>query len=74
MTVISPSTTTDLYPTRTGERTEVLDRRGPIAYGSVEQGPLDAKSLQHYDDKGYLTIDELVARRNSTRSGPSCTA
>lgn len=60
MTVISPSTTTDLYPTRTGERTEVLDRRGPIAYGSVEQGPLDAKSLQHYDDKGYLTIDELI--------------
>ncbi|GAA1529379.1 ectoine hydroxylase [Brevibacterium sandarakinum] len=60
MTVISPSTTKDLYPTRTGERTEVLDRRGPIAFGSPEQGPFDAATLQHYDDKGYLTIDELI--------------
>ena len=61
MTVISPSTTTDLYPTRTGERTEVLDRRGPIAFGAAEQGPLDAATLQQYDDKGYLTIDELIS-------------
>ena len=60
MTVISPSTTKDLYPTRSGEKTEVLDRRGPIALGSAEQGPLDAATLQHYDDKGYLTIDELI--------------
>ncbi|MBM6590949.1 ectoine hydroxylase [Brevibacterium sp. RIT803] len=51
----------DLYPTRTGERTEVLDRRGPIAFGSAEQGPLDAATLRHYEDKGYLTVDELIS-------------
>ncbi|TSI11913.1 ectoine hydroxylase [Brevibacterium aurantiacum] len=55
------STVQDLYPTRTGERTEVLDRRGPIAFGSAEQGPLDAATLRHYEDKGYLTVDELIS-------------
>ncbi|WP_208094755.1 ectoine hydroxylase [Brevibacterium limosum] len=54
------STVQDLYPTRTGERTEVLDRKGAIVFGSAEQGPLDAATLQQYDDKGYLTIDELI--------------
>lgn len=50
----------DRYPTRSGERTEVLPRSGPIVFGRPDQGPLDAVTLDHYDERGYLTIDQLI--------------
>lgn len=62
MTAVSPATTTtDLYPTRSGESTEVLPRTGPIVFGSPDDGPLTATELKHYEDTGYLTIDQLVS-------------
>lgn len=61
MTAVSAATaTTDLYPTRSGETTEVLPRTGPIVFGSPEDGPLEAADLKHFEDTGYLTIDQLV--------------
>lgn len=61
MTAVSAATaTTDLYPTRSGETTEVLPRTGPIAFGSPEDGPLEAADLKHFEDTGYLTIDQLI--------------
>lgn len=61
MTAVSAATaTTDLYPTRSGETTEVLPRTGPIVFGSPEDGPLEAADLKHFEDAGYLTIDQLI--------------
>lgn len=61
MTAVSAATaTTDLYPTRSGETTEVLPRTGPIVFGSPEDGPLEAAELKHFEDTGYLTIDQLI--------------
>lgn len=62
MTAVSTATTaTDLYPTRSGETTEVLPRTGPIVFGSPDDGPLDATELEHFADTGYLTIDQLIS-------------
>ena len=67
MTAVSAATaTTDLYPTRSGETTEILPRRGPIVFGSPEEGPLEAADLKHFEDTGYLTIDQLITSEELT--------
>nr|WP_081770425.1 ectoine hydroxylase [Brevibacterium sp. VCM10] len=67
MTAVSAATaTTDLYPTRSGETTEVLPRTGPIVFGSPENGPLEAADLKHFEDTGYLTIDQLITSEELT--------
>ena len=67
MTAVSAATaTTDLYPTRSGETTEVLPRTGPIVFGSPEEGPLEAADLKHFEDTGYLTIDQLITSEELT--------
>lgn len=67
MTAVSAATaTTDLYPTRSGETTEVLPRTGPIVFGSPEDGPLEAADLKHFEDTGYLTIDQLITSEELT--------
>ena len=62
-TTTSPerTATTDPYPTRTGERSEVLDRLDPVVHGTPEQGPMDASTLRSFDEKGYLSIDQLIS-------------
>ncbi|WP_167193668.1 ectoine hydroxylase [Brevibacterium pigmentatum] len=67
MTAVSAATaTTDLYPTRSGETTEVLPRTGPIVFGAPEDGPLEAPDLKHFEDTGYLTIDQLITSEELT--------
>ena len=67
MTAVSAApATTDLYPTRSGETTEVLPRTGPIVFGSPEDGPLEAADLKHFEDAGYLTIDQLITSEELT--------
>ena len=67
MTAVSAATaTTDLYPTRSGETTEILPRTGPIVFGSPEDGPLEAADLKHFEDTGYLTIDQLITSEELT--------
>lgn len=62
-TTTSPvsTATTDPYPTRTGEGSKVLDRRDPVVHGTPEQGPFDAETLRSFDEKGYLSIDQLIS-------------
>lgn len=60
MRMVSQPATEDLYPTRSSETTRVFDRSSPIVFGTAEQGPLDAPGLQHYDQTGYLAINDLL--------------
>ncbi|KNX36478.1 ectoine hydroxylase [Luteipulveratus halotolerans] len=57
-TLASP---TDTYPTRLDSDGRVIDRHGPVVHGGPADGPLDAGTLQHFDDKGYLLIDQLIS-------------
>lgn len=50
----------DAYPTRAGSDYTVLDRPGPVAWGTAADGPIDAETLEGFDSKGYLAIDQLV--------------
>ena len=64
MTTTIPETansTTDRYPTRTGEGPRVLPREDQVVQGTPEQGPMDAETLNGFDEKGYLTIDQLIS-------------
>lgn len=60
MTTSVEATVLDQYPTRVGEHTAVTDRHDPVVHGWDVQGPLDGEALQHYEDTGYLTIDQLI--------------
>lgn len=51
----------DLYPTRSVDHPNVIARPDPTVWGNGQGGPLDAATVQHYDDTGYLTIDQLVS-------------
>ncbi len=53
----SPS---DLYPTRIASEPALLYRTDPIAYGTPEDGPIDAETLGSYEEKGFLSIEELL--------------
>lgn len=50
----------DTYPTRVDPEPKVMDREDPVVWGSSDQGPLSAQELGGYEDKGYLSIEELV--------------
>ncbi|GAB3569207.1 ectoine hydroxylase [Spelaeicoccus albus] len=50
----------DAYPTRSVDRPNVIDRPDPTVWGSGREGPLDSATVRHYNDNGYLTIDQLV--------------
>lgn len=50
---------TDLYPTRQGTK-QVIPRQDPVVQGTAEQGPMDSETLKSFDEKGYLTIDQLL--------------
>jgi len=52
--------TQDLYPTRLGTPAPPIDRPDPVVWGSVEDGPMDAATLEGYDQKGYLSVESLV--------------
>ena len=51
---------TDHYPTRQDDHPRVMPRQDPIVRGAAEQGPLDAETLRSFEEKGYLTVEELI--------------
>ena len=51
----------DRYPTRQDDVTSVFERRDPVVHGTPEDGPMDAETLRHYDERGYLSIDRLIS-------------
>ena len=54
------TTYVDLYPTRKGDETMVSPRHEPIVHGNADHGPMSAETLRAYDEKGYISIDELI--------------
>ncbi len=50
----------DRYPTRNNDKTTVIDRPDPVVYGWDFDGPLGTGDLQTFDNKGYLSIDQLL--------------
>ena len=52
--------TTDVYPTRLSAPTPPVDRVDPVVWGDAATGPLDAATVQGYDQSGYLSIERLI--------------
>lgn len=52
---------TDQYPTRQGDEPRVIPRQDPVVHGTPAQGPMDAATLRGFDEKGYLTIEQLIS-------------
>ncbi|GAB3255233.1 2OG-Fe(II) oxygenase family protein [Arthrobacter pigmenti] len=49
----------DVYPTRAG-KVQVMPRQDKVVWGTADDGPMDQSTLDHFDTKGYLAIDQLV--------------
>jgi len=60
MTATMPSRTADGYPTRVASEPSFIPRAEPVAWGSPEDGPIDATTLAGFDANGFLTVDELI--------------
>ncbi len=51
---------TDLYPTRLGTPRPPAEREDPVLWGTADDGPMDAATLAGYDERGYLSVEQLV--------------
>lgn len=51
----------DRYPSRVGLEPKVSARLDPVVYGSAAMGPLDQKSLDTYQEKGFLHFESLLS-------------
>lgn len=51
----------DAYPTRVDPEPRVIDRQEPAVRGGADSGPLEARELSGYEEKGYLSIEDLVS-------------
>jgi ectoine hydroxylase len=49
----------DPYPTRAGDRPELIERADPTVWGNAA-GPIDPATLSSYDSKGYLVVEGLL--------------
>lgn len=54
---------TDVYPSRIGEAEKILPRRDPVVYNRQSQKPfaLNEAQLKHYEDNGFLVLDEYLS-------------
>ncbi|MDQ4112564.1 MAG: phytanoyl-CoA dioxygenase family protein, partial [Actinomycetota bacterium] len=50
----------DVYPTRLEEGFSTLPRQDQVVWGTAADGPMDQQALDSYDERGYLTIPDLV--------------
>lgn len=50
----------DVYPTRLSTPAPPIARQDPVVWGTADDGPMDAATLAGFDEKGYLTIEDLV--------------
>ncbi len=57
-----PSTTRDVYPSRTGGDYRLLPRRDPVIYGSPGDGPLDETTITRYVRDGFLHFPAFFGR------------
>ncbi|MFJ2757757.1 ectoine hydroxylase [Nocardioides sp. NPDC087217] len=52
----------DVYPTRLEEGFSTLPRLDEVVCGTAADGPMDQQTLDSYDERGYLTVPELITR------------
>jgi ectoine hydroxylase len=52
--------THDVYPTRLSTPAPPMTREDPVVWGRAEDGPMDPMALAAFDDRGYLTVEDLV--------------
>lgn len=59
-TIPTETGTPDLYPTRVSGEFREIAREDPVVRGAAGDGPLDEETLRDFDERGYLTVEELV--------------
>ncbi|SMD18427.1 ectoine hydroxylase [Lentzea albidocapillata] len=52
--------TEDRYLTRTPDEAALVSRSEPVVWPGAVKGPLDDTTLESYDSKGFLTVDDLL--------------
>ncbi|NMR28942.1 ectoine hydroxylase [Crystallibacter degradans] len=50
----------DVYPTRVAGKPSVQTREDKVVWGTAAEGPMDEATLAGYEEKGYLTIEQLI--------------
>jgi ectoine hydroxylase len=50
----------DIYPTRKNTEPALLDRKDPVVWGEVTDGPIDSATLASYEENGFLAVRELL--------------
>lgn len=61
------ATHNDLYPSRTAEPWRVIARRDPVVYPNLneaEDGPLDKRQLEQFEEAGFLRLEGLITRKD----------
>lgn len=53
---------TDLYPSRIGDRPQILKRQDPVIHGDGKNGPLAPEQIESYRKNGYLVIERFFDR------------
>jgi ectoine hydroxylase len=51
----------DRYPTRVSASPQLLERTDPVAWGTAEDGPLDAAQVEAFDRDGVLLLEDVFA-------------
>lgn len=49
----------DLYPSRYGGQTQILERRDPVVHGDPRKGPLSTAEIDAFERDGYLFFDHF---------------
>lgn len=50
----------DRYPSRVSRLPNVIKRQDPVVYGRASDGPLDANSLDLFEENGFLHFDAVL--------------
>jgi ectoine hydroxylase len=51
----------DPYPTRVSDQPQLLERTDPVAWGTADDGPLDAEQVATFDRDGVLLLEDVFA-------------
>lgn len=54
------SAAADRYPSRVSQSPKVFERQDPVVYGRASDGPLDACSLDLYQENGFLHFETVL--------------
>jgi ectoine hydroxylase len=57
----------DLYPTRKAGEPALLYRTDPVVHGGPDDGPIDAATLASFDEKGFLSVEQLLGAEEIER-------